>query len=110
MDGADTVEVVQGLREDLMTRHKKDRQRADQAWEALVDRAPRLTEDPFPGTQIPEDRLPRRFEAYGNLWKLDLPHAFRAVYTVLGRPSGGIRVAIEWIGDHGECERLFGYG
>lgn len=110
MGGADTVEVVQGLREDLMTRHKKDQQRADQAWEALVDLAPRLKEDPFHGTQIPKDRFPRRFEAYGNLWKLDLPHAFRAVYTVLGRPTGGIRVAIEWIGDHGEDERLLGDG
>lgn len=92
-----------------MGRHKKGRQRAEEAWQALVNRAPRLKEDPFHGTQIPKDRFPSRFEAYDNLWKLDLPHAFRAVYTVLGRPGGGIRVAIEWIGDHDEYDRLFGY-
>lgn len=110
MEGADAVEVIQGLREDLLERHNKDRVRATQAWEALVERAPNLKRDPFFGTQIPKDRFPQRFEAYDNLWKLDLPHAFRAVYTVLGRPTGGIRVAIEWIGDHGEYERLFGDG
>lgn len=51
----------------------------------------------------------RRFRHYDNLWKIDLPHDFRAIYTVLGRPGRGIRVAIEWIGDHKEYDALFGY-
>lgn len=106
---ADAVEVLAGLREDFAKRHRKDRARADAAWGALVKVAPKLRADPFLGTQVPKDRFPRAFREHANLWKLDLPHAFRAVYTVLGRPQGGIRVRVEWIGDHGEYERLFGY-
>lgn len=47
---------------------------------------------------------------YDNLWKLDLPHAFRAVYTVLTRGERGVVIGVEWIGDHKEYDRLFGYG
>lgn len=41
--------------------------------------------------------------------ELDLPHAFRALYSVLTRPGGGFRVVVDWIGDHKEYDRLFGY-
>jgi len=99
-----------GLREDFLKRHRKDAKRAHEAWAALVRHAGPLRADPFFGTQIPKDRFPRAFRSYDNLWKLDLPHAFRAVYTVIGRPGRGIRVAVDWIGDHAEYDRLFGYG
>ena len=105
----DAVEVAVGLREDFLKRHKKDRVRAEAAWRALVRLAGTLREDPFAGTQVPKELFPQAFAKYDNLWKLDLPHAFRAVYTVLGRPGGGVRVAVEWIGDHGDYDRLFGY-
>ncbi|MEK6976718.1 MAG: hypothetical protein AABY18_10315 [Candidatus Thermoplasmatota archaeon] len=38
-----------------------------------------------------------------------LPHGFRAVYVVQHDPQDGIVVSIEWVGDHGEYDRLFGY-
>lgn len=106
---ADAVEVAVGLREDFLKRHRKDRARADAAWRGLVRMADAFRRDPFVGTQVAKRQFPRRFAEYDNLWKLDLPHAFRAVYTVLGRPGGGIRVAVEWMGDHDECDKLFGY-
>ena len=109
MARVDAVEVAVGLREDFLKRHRKDRARAEAAWDALVRSARTLRNDPFAGAQVPKDRFPRAFRAHDNLWKLDLPGAFRAVYSVLGRPSGGVRVAVEWIGDHREYERLFGY-
>lgn len=105
----EAVEVVEGLKEDFFKRHKKDRERAEQVWDALVETGDRLWDAPHAGTQIQIDRFPATFRNHPNLWKLDLPHAFRAVYTVIGRPGGGVRVAVEWIGDHGEYDKLFGY-
>lgn len=110
MPDVHAVEVADGLKEEFLKEHRKDLDRAGDAWEALVDLAPKLRNDPFHGTHIPKDRFPPAYDDYDNLWKLDLPHAFRALYSVLGRPGGGVRVAIDWIGDHGEYERLFGYG
>lgn len=109
MPQVDTVEVAVGLREEIYRRHRKDRARAHAAWNAFVKLGRPLRNDPFLGTQIPKNRFPRAFRNYPNLWKLDLPHAFRAVYTVIGRPGRAVRVAVEWAGDHREYEKLFGY-
>lgn len=109
MVDVDSVETVLGLKDEFLKRHRKGRGRAEDAWDALVRLGAELRVDPFRGTQIPKQRFPRPFARHPNLWKLDLPHAFRAVYTVIGRPHGGVRVRIEWIGDHGEYDALFGY-
>lgn len=109
MPGVDSVEVAAGLKQGFYKRRRKDLQRAKRAWSALVALGSELGRDPFVGIQIPKDRFPDQFSEYDNLWKLNLPHAFRAVYTVIGRPGGGVRVAIDWIGTHKEYDRLFGY-
>lgn len=109
MPDVDAVEVAVGFREDFLRRHRSDRRRAEDAWAALVRMAPRLRGDPCFGTQIAKRLFPRVFRDYDNLWKLDLPHGCRAVYTVIGRSGGGVRVAVEWMGDHREYDRLFGY-
>lgn len=103
------VEVAVGLKDAFLRRHRRDGGRAANAWIALVNTADKLAQDPFHGTQIPKDRFPRLFKENPNLWKLDLPHAFRAVYTVMGRPSGDVRVVVRWIGGHKEYDKLFGY-
>lgn len=103
------VEVAVGLRDDSFRRHRKNRDRARKAWKGLVKCGPALQRNPFYGTQIQKHLFPHAFGEYENLWKLDLPGAFRAVYSILARPGGGVRVAIEWIGDHDEYDRLFGY-
>ena len=110
MARVDSVEVAVGLKQRFLQDHKKDLQRARRVWGALVRHGEALADDPFTGTQIPKDRFPANFAEYNNLWKLDLPHAFRAIYTVVGRPGGGVRVAIDWIGTHREYDHLFGYG
>ena len=109
MRSADAVEVAAGLKDQFLRRHKKDRQEALDAWASLVKWAPRLRRDAFAGTQIPKDRFPTRYRAYDNLWKLDLAHGYRAVYSVLARPGVAVVVAVDWMGDHDEYDRLFGY-
>lgn len=106
---ADDVRAAVGLKQDFLKRHRKRRTAAQDAWDALLDHAPRLRADAFSGTQIPKRLFPAPFSAHDNLWKLNLPRAYRAVYTVLARTGGGVIVAIEWIGDHTEYGRLFGY-
>lgn len=109
MASAGAVEVAEGLREDLFRRHKKDRSLAEEAWDDLVSWAPRLRQDAFAGIQVPKDRFPKPYGEYDNLWKINLRHGFRAVYSVLSRPGMRFVVAVEWIGDHKEYDRLFGY-
>lgn len=88
-----SVEVEEGAKEDFLRRHARDAKRAAEAWKALVRMGTALERDPFFGTQIPKDRFPKRLKDDPNLWKLDLPHAFRAVYTVMGR-SGAPRLRV----------------
>ena len=103
------VEVAAGLKQKFLRDHRRDGGRAGDAWRRLVEIGADLSKDPFFGVQIPKDRFPKAFKGDRNLWKLDLPHAFRAVYTVMGRPGGSVRVVIRWVGDHKEYEKLFGY-
>jgi hypothetical protein len=104
-----SVEVLDGLKEQFFKRHHRDASRARDAWAGLVRLGAGLERDPFSGTQIPKRLFPKAFRDYDNLWKLDLPHAFRALYTVLTRPGKEIRVTVDWIGDHKEYDKLFGY-
>jgi len=76
----------------------------------------RLKQDPFVGDQLPKTRIPPSLaRRHGlpapppNLWRLELPLAFRALYTVRGSPSRGIVVAVLEILSHRDYDRLLGY-
>lgn len=82
--------------------------------------SPILEDDPQAGTYISSNKvynagtIPRWTRRLGfeppNLFKLDLPSAWRALYTVTSDvPSGGKLVLIIEIVDHKEYERLMGY-
>lgn len=108
---ADVVAVLEGAKEDFFKRHAKDRKRANDAWQALVAKAPVLTIDTQVGLRIPRERWPDGFEGHANLFLIpELPHRFRAVYTVFRDPVDGIVVRVEWVGDHREYDKKFGYG
>jgi len=76
----------------------------------------RLKQDVFAGDQIPKDRIPLRLATrsglpfpIGNVWRFELPLAYRGVYTVHSAPGPGTVVLILEILSHKEYERLFGY-
>ena len=84
--------------------------------EALWRKARELADDPQAGTFLPMARVPpvarRRWEArvgrVTNLYKLDLPGAWRALYTV-GR-EGPLRVVLVLeVLRHKDYERVLGY-
>jgi Txe/YoeB family toxin of Txe-Axe toxin-antitoxin module len=70
-----------------------------------------LKKDPLCGTRIPQRLIPSVYaEKYNinNLWKYDLPNAWRLLYTLAGDEVKIVSIIIEWLA-HEEYERRFGY-
>ena len=101
--------VLEGAKQDFFKRHKKDRTRADRAWSELVEKGRFLEQDTTLGDPIERRKWPSRFRDRPNLYRLSLPNGFRAIYTVLFIQGEGHIVRIDWVGDHKEYDRLFGY-
>ncbi len=70
-----------------------------------------ISDNCFCGIQIPKRQIPkeyiRKYKA-DNLWKYDLPKAWRLLYTVKNEEATIISIVIEWL-DHKEYERRFKY-
>ena len=84
--------------------------------DALRRQARALSHDPQHGTFVALSRVPKetvrrwqaRVGAMQNLWKLDLPQGWRALYTV--GSEGPLRVVIVLeVVRHKDYERLLGY-
>lgn len=71
--------------------------------------AARLRVEGYLGERIPRTRFPPRFRGLENLFRLELPDGWRALYTVVSRRDQTRIVRILWIGDHQRYDRLFGY-
>ncbi len=108
---ADDVRVVSGLQKDFFKRHKKDRKRAQEAWDGLVARRAALMRDVQLGEPVPNRLRPKEFKKFHTLYLIpELPHRFRAIYEVSSAsPLEPILVTILWIGDHDDYDELFGY-
>ena len=67
--------------------------------------------NPTCGTKIPKERWPKEYiKKHGitNLWKYDLPNAWRLVYTIESDKIKIISIILEWFNHKGYEER-FGY-
>ena len=70
-----------------------------------------IAEDAFCGIQIPKKQIPKEYiREYGidNLWKYNLPNAWRLLYSVAKKEVIIISIIIEWL-DHKGYERRFKY-
>jgi len=70
-----------------------------------------LKKNPICGTKIPKKLWPKRYvKEYHitNLWKYDLPNAWRLIYTIFEDKITILNVILEWF-PHKEYERKFGY-
>lgn len=71
-----------------------------------------IENDAFCGIQIQKRLIPKEYEKkYGrldNLWKYDLPNAWRLIYTVKKDGIMILGIILEWL-DHKNYERRFGY-
>jgi len=93
--------------EDLVTSVVEDIKLHKWITRALKD----IKEDCFCGIQIPKKQIPRDYtQKYDidNLWKYDLPSAWRLIYTVKKEEVLIISIVLEWM-SHKEYERRFKY-
>ncbi|MFA7707897.1 MAG: hypothetical protein WCX73_03025 [Candidatus Pacearchaeota archaeon] len=70
-----------------------------------------LKKDPQSGKKIPKDRWPAEYiKRYNimNLWKYDLPNAWRLIYTIETDEVKIMNFILEWF-DHKEYDRRFNY-
>ena len=71
-----------------------------------------LEKNVFCGIQIPKKLIPKKYiREYGslpNLWKYNLPDAWRLVYTVKNNKVEILSIILEWM-THKEYERRFKY-
>jgi hypothetical protein len=70
-----------------------------------------IEKNAFCGIQIPKKQIPKEyFSKYGamNLWKYDLPNAWRLIYTIRGGKAIVVSIILEWM-THKEYERRFNY-
>lgn len=78
----------------------------------FIDRAmDDLKKDPTCGTKIPRKLWPKIYiQKYKitNLWKYDLPNAWRLIYTIESDEIRIINIILEWF-DHKEYEKRFKY-
>jgi Txe/YoeB family toxin of Txe-Axe toxin-antitoxin module len=70
-----------------------------------------IASDTFRGTQIPKRLIPGKYiERYGieNLWKYNLPGAWRLLYSVARDEVVIVSIILEWL-PHKDYERRFNY-
>lgn len=70
-----------------------------------------IEQNAFCGLQIPKKLLPEEYAQkfnIDNLWKYNLPNAWRLIYAVKGNGIIVISVILEWF-DHKNYERRFNY-
>ncbi len=70
-----------------------------------------IEENAFCGIQVPKKLIPKEYiQKYGvgNLWKYDLPNAWRLVYSIRGGKAIVVSIVLEWM-THKEYERRFKY-
>ena len=71
-----------------------------------------LEKNAFSGVQIPKKLIPKEYdEKFGkldNLWKYNLPNAWRLIYTIKKDQIVVLSIILEWF-NHKEYERKFKY-
>ena len=70
-----------------------------------------IEDNAFCGIQVPKKLIPKEYlEAYGikNLWKYNLPDAWRLLYSIESDQIVVVSIILEWM-PHKEYERRFRY-
>jgi len=90
---------------------KHSKGESDRLYKWIVRAFEDLEENVFCGIQIPKRLIPKEYiEKYNpnNLWKYNLPNAWRLIYTVKNNEVSILSIILEWM-DHKDYERRFGY-
>lgn len=68
-----------------------------------------LKKNVLSGKQISRSKIPKKYQGFINLWKIDLNSRWRLLYSIATDDQGRVKVIIiDWM-DHKEYDKLFGY-
>ena len=89
---------------------KGSRNEEKQLYEWLNRAFDDICQNAFCGVQIPKKLIPKEYQKYGidNLWKYNLPNAWRLLYSVARDEIIVVAIVLEWL-PHKEYERRFKY-
>lgn len=76
-------------------------------YELLIRAFGDIEKNAFCGIQIPKRLIPKEYST-GNLWKYDLPKAWRLLYAIENQQIVVVSIILEWM-DHKDYERKFNY-
>jgi len=93
---------------DVVVDEREFRSAAPLQRQTLRKIARRLEERPYLGERIRKDLVPPSFRKLPNLFRIELPDGWRALYAVITKSSTR-EVRVVWIGNHKRYDRLFGY-
>ncbi len=67
-----------------------------------------IKQNPFVGMQVKKNLIPKEYKNKGiqNLWKYNLPNAWRLIYTIQNDEVSIVCVLLEWF-NHKKYERRF---
>jgi len=99
--------INENLKKAFEELNKEDKKMYDFILRAFED----IENNAFCGIQIPKRLIPKEYiKKYDvkNLWKYNLPDAWRLIYSIKGRNLLVFSIILEWM-DHKTYERKFGY-
>lgn len=102
---------IQFADEKLRQLFEKMKENEPEAYEWLVKAFTEIEKNAFCGIRIPKRLIPKEYlRKYGvhNLWKYNLPEAWRLLYSIEADGILVISIVVEWM-DHKEYEKRFGY-
>ena len=91
--------------------YEKAKEENPQLFKFLERATSDLKENPLCGAKIPKKLWPKdyiRKYSIDNLWKYDLPNAWRLIYTISKDQVKILAIILEWF-DHKDYEKRFGY-
>ncbi len=99
------------INEKVKKEYEKSKKENARLYKFLERATDDLKKDPFCGIKIPKDYWPSEYirkHSIDNLWKYDLPNAWRLIYTIINDEIRILAVILEWF-DHKKYEKRFGY-
>ncbi len=102
--------ISQKLKDDFL-RLEKGKNEDKRLYEQINRVFDNLKNNPFCGIKIPKKLWPKEYiKMYKltNLWKYDLPDAWRLIYTVEADEVRIVSIVLDWL-DHKHYERKFKY-
>lgn len=98
--------------QDTLEKLKNSKTEDKKLYEFLIRAFEDLEENAFCGIQIPKKQIPKdyikKYDQIDNLWKYNLPNAWRLIYTIKNSEIVVLSIVLEWM-SHKDYEKRFKY-